>query len=56
MVSAWPDDERREAFANAGSFIGQMLTVSYCGRTAAVVPGCANGIAVRAAEDMPTAA
>jgi hypothetical protein len=33
-----------------------MLAVSFCGRTAAGVPRCANGIAVRAAEDMQSAA
>ena len=51
VVPAWPDYERREAFANAGSFMGSMLTVRFCGRTAAGVPRCANGITVRAAED-----
>jgi ATP-dependent DNA ligase len=56
VVPAWSDDERRAAFAKAGSFIGRMLTVSFCGRTAAGVPRCATGIAVRAAEDMPSAA
>jgi ATP-dependent DNA ligase len=55
VVPAWPDDERREAFACAGSFIGRILTVRFCGRTAAGVPRCANGIAVCAAEDMTTA-
>jgi ATP-dependent DNA ligase len=52
VVPAWTDDERRDAFANAGSFIGRMLTVTFCVRTAAGVPRCANGIAVRAAEDL----
>jgi ATP-dependent DNA ligase len=56
VVPAWTDDERRDTFANAGSFIGRMLTVTFCGRTAADVPRCASGIAVRAAEDMPSAA
>jgi ATP-dependent DNA ligase len=55
VIPAWPDDERRDALAHATSFIGQMLTVSFCGRTAAGVPRCASGIAVRAAEDMTTA-
>jgi ATP-dependent DNA ligase len=48
VVPAWSDDERREALANLMSFIGRLLTVRYCGRTAAGVPRCANGIAVRA--------
>jgi hypothetical protein len=52
VVPAWSDDERRDAFASAGFFIGQMLTVSFCGRTAAGVPRRASGVAVRAAEDM----
>ena len=52
VVPAWPDDERREALANARSFIGRMLTVSFCGRTVAGVPRCVSGIAVRATEDM----
>jgi DNA ligase-1 len=56
VVPAWPDDERRAAFATAGSFLGRMLAVSFCGRTAAGVPRCASGIAVRAAEDMPSVA
>jgi ATP-dependent DNA ligase len=55
VVPAWPDDERRAAFANAGSFLGRMLTVSFCGRTAAGVPRCASGIAVRVAEDLSSA-
>lgn len=54
VVPAWPDYDRREAFANAASFTGRMLTVSYCGRTAAGVPRCASGIGVRAAEDIWT--
>jgi hypothetical protein len=56
VVPAWPDHERREALAIAGDFIGQMLTVSSCGRTVAGVPRCAIGVAVRAAEDMPSVA
>jgi hypothetical protein len=44
------------AFANAGSFIGRVLTVSFCGSTAAGVPRCGNGIAVGAAEDIPIVA
>jgi hypothetical protein len=52
VVPAWTDDERRHAFVNAGSFIRQMLTVRFYGRTAAGVPRCASGIAVRAAEDI----
>jgi hypothetical protein len=51
LVPAWTDYERRDALAHATSFIGRMLTVRYCGRTAAGVPRCASGIAVRAAED-----
>ena len=50
MVPAWPDYERRAAFANAGSFIGCMLTIYFCGRTRAGEPRCATGIAMRAAE------
>ena len=53
VVPAWPDDERRSAFANAGSFLGRMLTVSFCGRTAAGMPRCASGIALRATQDLP---
>jgi hypothetical protein len=56
VVPAWPDDERRDAFASAGFFIGRMLTVRFSGRTAAVVPRCATGIAVRVAEDIPIVA
>jgi hypothetical protein len=29
VVPAWPDDERRDALANAGSFIGRMRTVTF---------------------------
>jgi DNA ligase-1 len=54
VVPAWPDDERRHAFMKAESFIGRMLTVTFCGRTVAGVPRCATGIAVRVAEDMPS--
>jgi hypothetical protein len=43
VVPAWPDDERPEAFVNAGSLIGRMLTVRFCGRTAAGLPRCAGG-------------
>jgi hypothetical protein len=49
VVPAWPDDERRDALANAGSFICCMLSVRFRGRTAAGVPRCASGIAVHAA-------
>jgi hypothetical protein len=45
------ETDRIFALAHATSFIGRMLTVRYCGRTAAGVPRCASGIAVRAAED-----
>jgi ATP-dependent DNA ligase len=55
VVPAWPDYERRKAFSKAGSFIGRILTVTFCGRTAAGVPRCASGIAVRAAEDLSIA-
>jgi hypothetical protein len=55
VVPAWPEDERRAAFSNAGLFLGRMLTVRFSGRTAAGVPRCASGIAVRAAEDVPSA-
>ena len=55
VVPAWPDDERRAAFANASTFIRHMLTVRFCRRTAAGVPRCANGIAVRVAEDLSIA-
>jgi DNA ligase-1 len=51
VVPAWPDDQRRAALAHAPALTGQMLTVSFCGRTAAGVPRCASGIAVRVAED-----
>ena len=53
VVPAWPDDERRAALAHAPAFTGQMLTVSFCGRTAAGVPRCASGIALRATQDLP---
>jgi ATP-dependent DNA ligase len=53
VVPAWTDDERREALANAECFIGHMLTVTFCGRTAAGVPRCTSGIALRATEDLP---
>jgi ATP-dependent DNA ligase len=56
VVPARPDDERRDAFANAVSFIGRMLTARSCGRTAAGVSRCATGIAVRVAEDIPSTA
>jgi hypothetical protein len=56
VVPAWPDYERRVAFANARSFIGRMLTIRFSGRTAAGVPRCASGVTVRAPEDMPSAA
>src|SRR5450759_2250557 len=55
VVPAWPDYERRDALANASSFIGQMLTVRFCGRTAAGVPRCASGTAVRAEENVAQA-
>jgi hypothetical protein len=54
VVPAWPDDERRDAFANATSFIGRMLTVRFSGRTAPGGPRCATGIAVRAEADLPS--
>jgi hypothetical protein len=50
VVPAWPDYERRAALANAGSFIGCMLTVYFCGRTRSGEPRCATGIAMRIAE------
>ena len=56
VLPAWTEDERREAFAKAGSFIGRMLTIRYCRRTTAGVPRCGSGIGVRAAEDMPSIA
>jgi hypothetical protein len=40
VFPAWPDDERRAAFANAGPFIGHLVTVRFCGLTAAGVPRC----------------
>jgi hypothetical protein len=43
VFPAWPDDERRAAFANAGPFIGHLVTVRFCGLTAAGVPRCASG-------------
>jgi ATP-dependent DNA ligase len=56
VVPAWTDDERRDAYANAGSFIGRMLTVRFSGRTATGVPRCASGVAVRGAEEIPSVA
>jgi hypothetical protein len=50
VVPAWPDDEGREAFVNAGSLIERMLTVRFCGRTAAGLPRCAGGGAMRRGE------
>jgi len=53
VVPAWSDDERCEAFANAWFLIRKMLTVRFSWRTAASVPRCASGIAVRAAKALP---